>query len=114
MVTLLRASGGKEAELAPQPTLADLQQLITNSGIETILTGELPAAISCAVPVGRVHGSAPDNAVTPPASRNIHGCARCVLQFSRATRHLCRARDRWAGIFRMPKVRRVLGALCKK
>lgn len=67
-----------------------------------------------AVPVGRVHGSAPDNAVTPPASRNIHGCARCVLQFSRATRHLCRARDRWAGIFRMPKVRRVLGALCKK
>jgi hypothetical protein len=67
-----------------------------------------------AVPVGRLHGSAPDNAVTPPASRNIHGCARCVLQFSRATRHPCRARDRWAEFFRMPKVRRVLGALCRK
>ncbi|MCZ9349815.1 histidine kinase [Streptomyces mutabilis] len=46
MVTLLRASGGKETELAPQPTLADLQQLIANSGIETTLTGELPADIS--------------------------------------------------------------------
>ncbi len=46
MVTLLRASGGKETELAPQPTLADLQQLITNSGIETTLTGTLPPDIS--------------------------------------------------------------------
>ncbi|MFD3665936.1 sensor histidine kinase [Streptomyces sp. NPDC058659] len=46
MVTLLRASGGKETELAPQPTLADLQQLIANSGIETTLTGELPPDIS--------------------------------------------------------------------
>ncbi|EPH45257.1 putative Sensor histidine kinase YxjM [Streptomyces aurantiacus JA 4570] len=46
MVTLLRASGGKETELTPQPTLADLQQLIANSGIEAILTGELPADIS--------------------------------------------------------------------
>ncbi|QES47787.1 two-component sensor histidine kinase [Streptomyces venezuelae] len=45
MVTLLRASGGKET-LAPQPTLADLQQLIANSGIETTLTGELPVGIS--------------------------------------------------------------------
>ncbi|CAL9425977.1 sensor histidine kinase [Streptomyces sp. enrichment culture] len=46
MVTLLRASGGKETELAPQPTLADLQQLIANSGIETTLIGELPPHIS--------------------------------------------------------------------
>ncbi|MFF7309727.1 histidine kinase [Streptomyces sp. NPDC008137] len=46
MVTLLRASGGKETELTPQPTLADLQQLIANSGIETTLTGELPPGIS--------------------------------------------------------------------
>ncbi|MEV0173499.1 histidine kinase [Streptomyces sp. NPDC050803] len=46
MVTLLRASGGKETELAPQPTLAGLQQLIANSGIETTLTGELPPGIS--------------------------------------------------------------------
>ncbi|MEU6373560.1 histidine kinase [Streptomyces sp. NPDC046909] len=45
MVTLLRASGGKETELTPQPTLADLQQLIANSGIETTLTGELPPHI---------------------------------------------------------------------
>lgn len=46
MVTLLRASGGKETDLAPQPTLADLQQLIANSGIETTLAGELPPDIS--------------------------------------------------------------------
>jgi len=46
MVTLLRASGGKETELTPQPTLADLQQLIANSGIETTLTGALPPGIS--------------------------------------------------------------------
>lgn len=45
MVTLLRASGGKETELTPQPTLADLQQLIANSGIEATLTGELPTDI---------------------------------------------------------------------
>ncbi|MFJ4776404.1 sensor histidine kinase [Streptomyces sp. NPDC088762] len=46
MVTLLRASGGKETELTPQPTLADLQQLIAGSGIETTLSGELPPGIS--------------------------------------------------------------------
>ncbi|MYS91214.1 MULTISPECIES: sensor histidine kinase [Streptomyces] len=46
MVTLLRASSGKETELTPQPTLADLQQLIANSGIETTLTGGLPPGIS--------------------------------------------------------------------
>ncbi|WP_030939379.1 sensor histidine kinase [Streptomyces sp. NRRL S-646] len=46
MVTLLRASGGRETELTPQPTLADLQQLIANSGIETTLSGGLPAGIS--------------------------------------------------------------------
>ncbi|MGW2640853.1 sensor histidine kinase [Streptomyces sp. NPDC001348] len=46
MVALLRASGGKETELTPQPTLADLQQLIANSGIETTLTGGLPPGIS--------------------------------------------------------------------
>ncbi|WP_199551095.1 sensor histidine kinase [Streptomyces sp. N35] len=46
MVTLLRASGGRATELTPQPTLADLQQLIGNSGIETTLTGELPPGIS--------------------------------------------------------------------
>ncbi|WP_225803169.1 sensor histidine kinase [Streptomyces sp. NK15101] len=46
MVTLLRASGGRETELAPQPTLAGLRQLVANSGIETTLTGELPADIS--------------------------------------------------------------------
>ena len=46
MVTLLRASGGRETELTPQPTLADLQQLVANSGIETTLTGGLPAGIS--------------------------------------------------------------------
>ncbi|MEX3100193.1 two-component sensor histidine kinase [Streptomyces sp. V2] len=46
MVTLLRASSGKETELSPQPTLADLKRLIAGSGIETTLTGELPPGIS--------------------------------------------------------------------
>lgn len=46
MVTLLRASGGRETELTPQPTLADLRQLVANSGIETTLAGELPTGIS--------------------------------------------------------------------
>lgn len=46
MVTLLRVSGGRETELTPQPTLADLQQLIAGSGIETTLTGGLPPVIS--------------------------------------------------------------------
>ncbi|WP_344403016.1 sensor histidine kinase [Streptomyces longisporus] len=46
MVTLLRASGGRETELTPQPTLADIQQLIAGSGIETTLTGGLPPGIS--------------------------------------------------------------------
>ncbi|KOT78031.1 histidine kinase [Streptomyces rimosus subsp. pseudoverticillatus] len=42
MVTLLRASSGDTTELAPQPTLADLRQLVHNSGLEAGLTGELP------------------------------------------------------------------------
>jgi len=46
MVTLLRASGGRATELTPQPTLADLHQLVTTSGIDTELSGELPPDIS--------------------------------------------------------------------
>ncbi|MFD2686553.1 sensor histidine kinase [Streptomyces phyllanthi] len=46
MVTLLRASGGPATELTPQPTLADLHRLVTTSGIDTELSGELPPDIS--------------------------------------------------------------------
>ncbi|MCF1593190.1 sensor histidine kinase, partial [Streptomyces muensis] len=46
MVTLLRASGGRASELTPQPTLADLHKLVTSSGIDTRLTGELPSDVS--------------------------------------------------------------------
>ncbi|WP_405747119.1 histidine kinase [Streptomyces sp. NBC_01525] len=46
MVTLLRTSGHRSAELTPQPTLADLRQLLDTSGIETEVTGELPPDIS--------------------------------------------------------------------
>ncbi|MFF9402513.1 sensor histidine kinase [Streptomyces sp. NPDC014744] len=49
MVTLLRASGGHATELTPQPTLADLHKLITTSGIDTELTGELPHDIGTPV-----------------------------------------------------------------
>lgn len=45
MVALLRASGGSATELTPQPTLADLHKLVTTSGIDTELTGELPPDI---------------------------------------------------------------------
>jgi len=45
MVTLLRASGGRATELTPQPTLADLHKLVSTSGIDAELTGELPADI---------------------------------------------------------------------
>ncbi|NEB04465.1 histidine kinase [Streptomyces sp. SID13726] len=46
MVTLLRASGGRSTELTPQPTLADLHKLVTTSGIDAELTGELPSEVS--------------------------------------------------------------------
>ncbi len=46
MVTLLRASGGRTTELTPQPTLADLHKLVTTSGIDSRLTGELPPDIN--------------------------------------------------------------------
>jgi signal transduction histidine kinase len=48
MVTLLRVSGGRTATLAPQPTLADLHNLVTSSGIEATLEGELPAGLDTA------------------------------------------------------------------
>ncbi|WP_158889170.1 sensor histidine kinase [Amycolatopsis anabasis] len=43
MVTLLRASGSPSPDLTPQPTLAELDQLIRTSGIKARLDGELPA-----------------------------------------------------------------------
>ncbi|RSM45782.1 two-component sensor histidine kinase [Amycolatopsis balhimycina DSM 5908] len=49
MVNLLRASGSTATELTPQPTLSDLDRLITGSGIETRLTGTAPDGIDTAV-----------------------------------------------------------------
>lgn len=49
MVTLLRASGGKSSELAPQPTLTEFAQLIANSGIDVRVDGELPKDASAPV-----------------------------------------------------------------
>lgn len=42
MVALLRASGTRKTELAPQPTLADLDHLIATSGIAVDTAGSLP------------------------------------------------------------------------
>ncbi|MFE6158752.1 sensor histidine kinase [Streptomyces sp. NPDC056486] len=39
MVDVLRASGSGDTELTPQPTLAQLEQLIANSGIDVELSG---------------------------------------------------------------------------
>ncbi|WP_210592683.1 sensor histidine kinase [Streptomyces sp. GESEQ-35] len=46
MVTLLRASGGRATELTPQPTLSDLHKLVTTSGIDAELTGDLSPDVS--------------------------------------------------------------------
>jgi signal transduction histidine kinase len=42
MVGVLRASGSRPTELTPQPSLADLDQLVASSGIETQLETVLP------------------------------------------------------------------------
>jgi signal transduction histidine kinase len=42
MVTLLRAAGTRSPGLAPQPTIADLTDLIAASGLPVTTTGELP------------------------------------------------------------------------
>ncbi|MFD8572903.1 sensor histidine kinase [Streptomyces sp. NPDC057694] len=53
MIGVLRASGSRPTELTPQPSLADLHQLIGASGIETEvvtnLSGELPPRLQRAV-----------------------------------------------------------------
>ncbi|MFM9699764.1 sensor histidine kinase [Streptomyces europaeiscabiei] len=43
MVGILRASGSRPTELTPQPSLADLDRLVTGSGIDTDLRTDLPA-----------------------------------------------------------------------
>ncbi|NGY59993.1 two-component sensor histidine kinase [Lentzea sp. NEAU-D13] len=48
MVNLLRASGSAVTELTPQPTLSDLDRLVTGSGIETTLTGAAPDNVDSA------------------------------------------------------------------
>ena len=48
MVTLLRASGSRQTTLTPQPTLADLRDLITGSGIDATLCGDLPDGLDTA------------------------------------------------------------------
>jgi signal transduction histidine kinase len=42
MVSLLRASGSLPTELTPQPTLAQLEQLVASSGVEATLDMDLP------------------------------------------------------------------------
>ncbi|MGW3960072.1 sensor histidine kinase [Amycolatopsis sp. NPDC005003] len=49
MVNLLRASGSQTTGLTPQPTLSDLDRLVTGSGIETRVTGAAPEGIDTAV-----------------------------------------------------------------
>lgn len=45
MITLLRASAALPSELAPQPTFADLNRLVANSGVVSTLDGEPPTGI---------------------------------------------------------------------
>ncbi len=46
MVQVLRASGGTDREIAPQPVLADLPRLIAESGLETSSTVDLPDTLA--------------------------------------------------------------------
>ncbi|MGY6655452.1 sensor histidine kinase [Amycolatopsis sp. TRM77291] len=49
MVNLLRASGTQATELTPQPTLSDLERLVTGSGIEAQIVGSVPAGFDSAI-----------------------------------------------------------------
>lgn len=49
MVAVLRAAGGRTTTLAPQPTLADLHGLVSGSGIDATLHGELPNHLDTAI-----------------------------------------------------------------
>jgi signal transduction histidine kinase len=46
MVQVLRASGGTDRELAPQPVLADLSRLISASGLDTTAAVDLPETLA--------------------------------------------------------------------
>lgn len=46
MVQVLRASGGTDREIAPQPVLADLARLIADSGLETSASVDLPDTLA--------------------------------------------------------------------
>lgn len=46
MVQVLRASGGTDRQIAPQPVLADLPRLIAESGLETRATVDLPDTLA--------------------------------------------------------------------
>jgi signal transduction histidine kinase len=46
MVEVLRAAGGHRRELAPQPTLADVDRLVADSGIDVTCRLDLPATLS--------------------------------------------------------------------
>lgn len=46
MVQVLRASGGTDREIAPQPVLADLSRLVAESGLETSCTVDLPDTLA--------------------------------------------------------------------
>lgn len=48
MINLLRASASRATPLAPQPTLADLRALVTDSGIDATLHGQLPEGLDAA------------------------------------------------------------------
>jgi signal transduction histidine kinase len=49
MVNLLRANGSAATELTPQPTLSDLDRLVSGSGIEARLVGEVPVGMDAPV-----------------------------------------------------------------
>jgi signal transduction histidine kinase len=75
MVTLLRASGSRETGLTPQPTLAQLEQLIANSGIDVELTGSVPTDV--AAPIQRALYRVVQEALTN-VRKHAPGASACI------------------------------------
>ncbi|MEU6392412.1 histidine kinase [Streptomyces sp. NPDC046939] len=77
MVSLLRVSGGDTAELAPQPTLADLRRLVSRSGPDVALTGGLPHPDDVPAPAQRALYRTVQEALTN-ARKHAPGAAATV------------------------------------
>jgi signal transduction histidine kinase len=80
MVQVLRASGGTDREIAPQPVLTDLPRLIAESGLETSTTVDLPDTL--AQPLQRAVYRFVQEGLTNVRKHAQAGSARLVLTYT--------------------------------